>query len=259
MQLAAKDGHNTGPLQLVPQERAAHDRVVAGLELSLSGSNTVTVAVPRDGTYTLIVRYFSGQGGTAELWVNDAFHSELDFPATVVDVYPGDLAVTLTLTRGVQRLTLCKGCIHASWSDGTQARWDRHGFKAWNGEVVFGIGYDRMWPDTWSGQRKIYFYSKDGCERDWTLPEEWADITKATLYSLTAGGRTDPQPVTVIGRRATVRLAAGIPYVLIQAGSPPNPDEQVPAVFAVPALAGAGEMKDRLKAVHQTVGRSGKE
>jgi len=259
VQLAARDGHNTGPLQLVPQARAAHDRVVAGLELALSGSNTVTVSVPRDGTYTLIVRYFSDQGGTAELWINDAFHSELDFPATVVDVYPGDLAVKLTLTRGTHQLTLRKGCIHASWSDGTQARWDRYGFKAWNGEVVFGIGYDRMWPDTWSGQRKIYFYSKDGCARTWTLPEEWADITKATLYSLTAGGRTDPQPVTVIGRRATVRLAAGIPYVLIQAGDTTNPDEQIPAVFGVPALAGAGEMKDRLKAVHQTVGRSGKE
>ena len=214
-QLPAKDGHNVGPLKLVPQDRATNGLVVEGLDQSMGGSNTVTVDVPSDGTYSLIVRYFSVKGGTAELWLDDTFHSELDFPATVVDVFAGDLAVKLTLTRGSHRLTLRKGCIHASWSDGTQARWDRHGFKAWNGGVIFGIGYDRMWPDTWSGQKKIHFFSKDGCTRTWTLPEDWATATEATLYALSAKGRGTPLPVKVMGRSVTITLEAGIPYVLV--------------------------------------------
>ncbi len=215
VELPAKDGVNTGPLTVVAQERAAHGQVVAGLDLAMDGSNTVMVAIPADGDYTLIVRYFSAPGGTAELWVDDVYHREVAFPATLVDAYAGDVAIPLTLTRGAHRLTLRKGCIHASWSDGTQARWDRHGFKAWNGDVLFGIGYDRMWPDSWSGQRKVYFYSKDGCARTWTLPEEWADTATATLYPLTPDGRGAPHPISVTGRQVTVTLAAGTPYVLV--------------------------------------------
>jgi len=214
-QIAAKDGINTGPVKIVDQVWAASGQVVEGFDQALSASNTVAISFPCEGDYTLLIRYFSVKGGTAELWIDDAFHRELDFPATVGDAYAGDIAVRLNLPKGTHRLTVRKGCIHASWSDGTQARWDRHGFKAWRDDIVFGIGYDRMWPDSWSGQRKVHFYSKAGCERSWTLPEEWAGVTQATLYPLTEDGRGTPQSVTLTDRRLTLRQDAGTPYVLI--------------------------------------------
>jgi len=33
-----------------------------------------------------------------------------------------------------------------------------------------------MWPDTWSGEKKIYFYSWYGTASKWKLPENWADV-----------------------------------------------------------------------------------
>jgi hypothetical protein len=213
-QLLAKNGTNTGTAKITDQPWSLCGQVVTGLDESMSASNTVESTVPKDGEYTLIIRYYSPSGGTAELWIDDNFTMELNFPATIVNEYAGDLAVKINLTAGSHRLTLRKGSIHASWSDGTMAKWDRDGFKSWNSDIVFGIGYDRMWPDTWSGEKKIYFYSKDGCERTWKLPTDWTHLKSATLYQLTADGRGEPQILDVINGSVTVKINPGTPYIL---------------------------------------------
>ena len=217
--LLARDGQLTGCLRVVEQPGAETGQVVEGLQQAMHNRLTVETTVPSDGDYTVIIRYFSPRGGTAELWLDDNYIREIDFPATLLEPYAGDVAVTLPLTRGRHGLALQKGCIHARWSDGTQARWDRHGFKAWNGEVVFGVGYDRMWPDSWSGQRKIYFYSKDGCARRWRLPDDWAQVTQATGYALSAEGRETPHPLPVTDGHVEFTQAPGTPYVLLPTGA----------------------------------------
>ena len=70
------------------------------------------------------------------------------------------------LERGENTFAFDAGPIYAKWSDGTEALWETpflgKGFKVTNGDVTFADDYDRMWPDTWSGQKKIYFFSWDG-------------------------------------------------------------------------------------------------
>ncbi|NQT18857.1 MAG: hypothetical protein HQ592_04065 [Planctomycetes bacterium] len=69
--------------------------------------------------------------------------------------------------------------------------------------------------DTWSGQKKIYFYSWDGTGRTWKLPEDWADVGTALLYPLTPDGRGKPITLTIDDRQATPDLLPQVPYVLI--------------------------------------------
>ena len=67
------------------------------------------------------------------------------------------------------------------WSDGTEAVWETPSlgkvFRVSNGDVIFADDYDRMWPDTWSGRKKIYFFSWDGTDRTWKLPADWAAVS----------------------------------------------------------------------------------
>ena len=77
------------------------------------------------------------------------------------------------------------------------------------------MDYDRMWPDTWSGQKKIYFYSYEGTSRTWKLPENWADVESALLYPLTPDGRGKPVRLTTADRVAAPSLLPQVPHVLV--------------------------------------------
>jgi hypothetical protein len=125
----------------------------------------------------------------------------------------------ITLRAGETTLSVDPGPIYARWSDGTVAIWETpslgKGFKVANGELTFADDYDRMWPDTWSGQQKIYFFSWDGTSRQWKLPPDWASIRTATLYPLGAEGRGKPVPVTIgEGARLAAKLLPQVAYVL---------------------------------------------
>ncbi len=71
-----------------------------------------------------------------------------------------------------------------------------------------------MWPDTWSGKKKIYFYSKDGCERTWKLPVKWREKQTVILYPLTINGRGKPENIAIKDGSITINLNAGTPYIL---------------------------------------------
>lgn len=215
--IQASDGEVTKPCVVEPAAGATNGKVVTRLDGSLAGRCQVTldVAASAAGDGFVVVRYISPLGGTAEVEVNGESLGEIEFPATTErpGIF-GDLAIPVRWRAGVNTVSLRKGSIHAQWSDGTQARWDRSGFRAWNGEIVFGIGYDRMWPDTWSGQKKIYFYSRDGAERSWKLPPDWAGLKTVTLYPLASGGRGEGVPLAIHDGRITPKLSPRQPYVI---------------------------------------------
>lgn len=71
-----------------------------------------------------------------------------------------------------------------------------------------------MWPDTWSGQKKIYFFSWDGARRTWKLPPDWANLSTVTLYPLTPAGRGKGVPLQVQDRSITPQLLSQVPYIL---------------------------------------------
>ena len=89
------------------------------------------------------------------------------------------------------------------------------GFTVRNGDVVFAVDYDRMWPDTWSGKKKIHFFSWDGTNREWLLPEDWAGVKSATLYPLGPDGRGKGVKVAIKDRKASPALLPQVPYVLV--------------------------------------------
>ena len=90
------------------------------------------------------------------------------------------------------------------------------GFKVTNGDVTFADDYDRMWPDTWSGRKKIYFFSWDGTRRTWKLPQDWASVRRATLYPLGPDGRGKAIPMTIgEDARLAPRFLPQVPYVLV--------------------------------------------
>ena len=126
----------------------------------------------------------------------------------------------ITLHEGENILSVDPGPIYARWSDGTVALWETpslgKGFKVTNGGVTFADDYDRMWPDTWSGQKKVYFFSWDGTRRVWKLPPEWASITTAALYPLGPDGRGKAVPMTIgEDARLAPKLLPQVPYVLV--------------------------------------------
>ncbi len=122
------------------------------------------------------------------------------------------------LKKGENSIALDVGPIRAEWSDGTQAVWDtpalHQGFRVWRGDVVFADDYDRMWPDTWSGEKKIYFFSWDGTQRQWRLPESWALEESAQLHPLTPTGRGKAVPMNVEDGTISPNLLPQVPYVL---------------------------------------------
>jgi hypothetical protein len=79
----------------------------------------------------------------------------------------------------------------------------------------FAEDYDRMWPDTWSGQQKIYFFSWEGTDRKWKLPLDWSQVRTALLYPLTPTGRGKPIPLNMNGRIVAPKLLPQVPYVLV--------------------------------------------
>ena len=125
----------------------------------------------------------------------------------------------IELHKGENTIRFDSGAIHASWSDGSRAEWTTPslatGFKAWKGDVVFAEGYDRMWPDTWSGQKKIYFFSWDGTRRAWKLPSDWGTPGRATLYPLTPDGRGQGVHLEIKDRTITPSLLPQVPYILV--------------------------------------------
>ncbi len=126
----------------------------------------------------------------------------------------------ITLHAGENTLSVDPGPVYAKWSDGTVALWETPslgtGFKVTNGDVTFATDYDRMWPDTWSGQKKIYFFSWNGTSRAWKLPQEWASVTAATLYPLGPDGRGKAVPMAIgEDARLAPKLLPQIPYVLV--------------------------------------------
>ena len=72
-----------------------------------------------------------------------------------------------------------------------------------------------MWPDTWSGQKRILFFSLSGCEREWTLPVGWADVAEAATYPLTPAGRGDAVVLPIRNRAVKMHLLPETPYVLV--------------------------------------------
>lgn len=125
----------------------------------------------------------------------------------------------ITLRAGENTLSVDPGPIYAKWSDGTVAVWETPslgtGFSVTNGDVTFATDYDRMWPDTWSDQKKIYFFSWDGCARAWTLPAEWTTIGSAVLYPLAPEGRGAGKPLAITHRTVAPTLLPQVPYVLV--------------------------------------------
>jgi hypothetical protein len=147
-------------------------------------------------------------------------HTDLDisFPSQKIVDQPFPLG-DLVLKAGDNLIGFDVGPIYMKWSDGTEALWTtpylRKGFKVTNGDVTFADDYDRMWPDTWSGQKKIYFFSWDGTNRTWKLPQDWASVEKATLYPLTPDGRGAGIPLGVADRSLSPKLLPQVPYVLV--------------------------------------------
>ncbi len=209
------DGEIVAPCIAIPHPQATNGLVIDSLGESLAGSCSVTVDVDVAGPGHIVVRYSSVDGGTAEVELNGVTLGEIEFPATATPAIFGDLAIPVELVAGTNVVTLSKGSIHTAWSDGTQARWDRDGFRAWNDDVEYGRGYDRMWPDSWSGEEKIYFYSRDGMNRAWRLPAQWRDRSTVRLITLGATGRQAEITLGIVDGAVTVPLGAGVPGVLL--------------------------------------------
>ncbi len=97
IQVLAKDGSNTGVAKVIDQPWSSCGQVVSNLHESMDSSNIVEITVPENNEYSLIIRYYSPLGGTAELWIDDMYASEIDFPATVIEQYAGDKAISINL------------------------------------------------------------------------------------------------------------------------------------------------------------------
>lgn len=95
----------------------------------------------------------------------------------------------------------------------------RKGMRTWKGDTVYAEDFDRMWPDTWSGQKKIYFLSWEGSRRSWKLPPEWRKGSSAILYPLTPKGRGKPAVLPITNGAVTPVLSPQVPAILI----PSNP------------------------------------
>jgi hypothetical protein len=155
------------------------------------------------------------------VYVNGRLHRNLgNFPRPKnPDAWFEVDAGEVELVQGENTIVFDAGILRASWTDGTVAEWTtpylRTGFKASSGDVVFADDYDRMWPDTWSGQKKIYFFSWDGTQRSWMLPEEWRHRRTATLYPLGPAGRGQAIPLEVVDGSVSPNLLPQVPYVVV--------------------------------------------
>ena len=173
-------------------------------------------ALPQRGAFNV---YLNGRLVRTETGFRFANPTNAGRPASF------DLPGTCDFRAGANELVIDAGPVAAAWSDGTRALWRTpalgRGFEVRRGDVVFARDYDRMWPDSWSGRRKIHFFSWHGCRDAWTLPEDWAGVTSARLYPLTPDGRGAPVALAVANRRIAPELLPQVPYVLEPAN--PNP------------------------------------
>jgi hypothetical protein len=178
---------------------------------------------PAAGTYKVTL-YGGNPGngaGAANLYANGAWAATapaINFPSHTRNDYPIELG-NVPLKAGDNIVAIDAGPIYMRWSDGTEAIWTtpylRKGFEVKHGDVTCAKDYDRMWPDTWSGQKKIYFFSWDGTDRPWKLPADWAAQQTAKLYPLTPDGRGAAVPVSIAGGSVAPKLLPQIPYVLV--------------------------------------------
>jgi len=194
---------------------------IAARDIMLEEPIVTHIDVPEAGPYQLVLEYFSPSAAAANIYANDRLVNTVDpLPATNRQWVKLPLGM-VDLQAGRNTITIDSGPIRAEWSDGTRAVWSTpalgRGFKVWRDDVVFAEDYDRMWPDTWSGQKKIYFYSWYGTSRTWKLPEDWSDVSRALLYSLTPDGRGTPIQLTITGRRTAADLLPQVPYVMVPA------------------------------------------
>jgi len=175
------------------------------------------VRVARAGTYRLRCSATKDNGrGALNVYVDQR---------CVQTVPDATLAPTPFLSQGIElpagehEIAIDAGPLYARWNDGTVACWKTpylgRGLRISNGDLVFAEDYDRLWPDTWSGQDKLYAFSWDGTKRTWTLPAAWAARVAVQLIPLTPDGRGKPEPLVVTKGTISPTLKAQIPYVIV--------------------------------------------
>lgn len=200
----------------------ARKGAMAGRNIMLEDPITTSIDVPTAGLQQLTLTYYSPGDAAANIYVNDKLLKTLDpLPSTGEGRWTELNLGQVALQAGRNTITIDSGPIRAEWDDGTQAVWTTPylgtGFTVTNGDVTFAQDYDRMWPDTWSGQQKIYFFSWDGVTRAWTLPQEWEQVTHAMCYPLTPDGRGTGVQCTIKDRNVTLKLLPQVPYILVPA------------------------------------------
>ena len=196
--------------------------IAATHRLMLESPLVWTVDVPAEGDYRFALDGYRIQdAGAINVYANG------EYQLTAVDIRFGGDGVspsrtefgTVRLKAGANRIEVDCGPVYAAWSDGTEALWLTprlgKGFTVRNGDMVYAVDYDRMWPDTWSGKKKVHFFSWDGTDREWLLPEDWTDAKSATLFPLGPDGRGEGIRVAIRDRRIAPRLLPQVPYVLV--------------------------------------------
>ena len=236
----AHAGRVLGTAKLLDQPWATDGRHVGEIDLAIGNGVEWTVDVEEAGSRRAYIRYSSPRGGRLVLRVNGEDAGEVAFPPTNPwEMSPrlraseygndlrrrggyhdpwcfhGDQLVSVVLKAGQNTVELLHHRIYAEWDDGSQAEWSlAGGFRAWKGGVSFGHGFDRFWPDTWSGERRIFAFSVDGGEHEWRLPQGWDDVSEVTLYPLTAAGRSEGVALPVRQGRVILRLNPRTPVVI---------------------------------------------
>jgi len=236
----AHAGKVLGSAKIIDQPWGTDGRHVGDIDLAIGNGVEFTIESGEAGPRNLFIRFSSPRGGRLLLRVNGIDINEVTFPPTNPwemsarlraseygnDLrqrggygdpwcFHGDQLVSVTMKAGGNKVELLHHRIYAEWDDGTRAEWTlAGGFRAWKGAIVYGQGYDRFWPDTWSGQRRILAFSMNGCEREWMLPAGWEADREVILYPLLATGRGKAVSLSVKKGRVKLNLLPGTPYVI---------------------------------------------
>ena len=142
-------------------EGNARQEVAKNRDFMLETPLTSSMTLPEGGKYRLSIELFSPGPAGLNVYVNDHIVATVNpLPKTEGPWVTRDLG-EVTLSGGRQTVAIDAGPQYAEWSDGTRAVWTTPylgvGLRVTNGDVTFARDYDRMWPDSWSGQRKVYF------------------------------------------------------------------------------------------------------
>lgn len=194
-----------------------HDDVKKTGVIMLEWPLVAKVRVARAGTYRLRCSATKDNArGALNVYV-DQRHVQTAADATLAPT--PFLSQGVELTAGEHEVAIDAGPLYACWNDGTVACWKTpylgRGLRIANGDVVFAEDYDRMWPDTWSGQEKIHLFSWNGTKRTWTLPAAWAGKTTVQVVPLTPDGRGTPEKMAVSKGTIAPVLKGQIPYVVV--------------------------------------------